>query len=50
VIMDAELSTKALGQLDDHHDSEVRVQYVGLTRTSDVLHICGDNPILQGAE
>ncbi len=50
VVLDAELSTRALDQIDEHHDSEVRVQYVGLTRTSGHLHICGDNPILQAAE
>ena len=46
VIMDLQLSTRALQNIYHNRDAELRVMYVGLTRAIDELHICGENPLL----
>jgi len=46
VVIDLELSGKALLGINLMPDSELRVLYVALTRTSNELHLCGSNPLL----
>lgn len=46
VIVDGECTTKVLADFPRNPDAERRVWYVALTRTSDHLHICGENPVI----
>ncbi len=46
VVMDLQLSTRALANLYLDRDAELRVMYVGLTRAAVNLHICGENPLI----
>lgn len=46
VILNLNLPTRALSALYQDRDAELRVLYVGLTRTSDKLILCGESPLL----
>jgi len=46
VVLDLQLPTRVLENLYRDRDAELRVMYVGLTRASETLCICGENPIL----
>lgn len=46
VILDLNLPMRTLASMYQDRDSELRVLYVGLTRTSDELILCGSNPLL----
>lgn len=46
VILDLSLSATVLEDLYRRPDPELRVLYVALTRTSDQLILCGENPLL----
>lgn len=46
VIMDLDMPTRVLAGIGKDRDAEVRVQYVGLTRTKNRLILCGNNPIV----
>lgn len=46
VIVDLSLSNRVLSNYYTDPDAEARVQYVALTRTSDTLMLCSENPLL----
>lgn len=46
VILDLNLPMRTLAAMYQDRDAELRVLYVGLTRTSDELLLCGSNPLL----
>lgn len=46
VILDLGLSGRSLAGLDLNRDAELRVLYVGLTRTSNLLTLVGESPLL----
>lgn len=46
VIMDLDMPTRVLAGVSKDRDAEVRVQYVGLTRTKSNLILCGNNPLI----
>jgi len=46
VLLDLQLTGKALAAMAMNADSELRVLYVGLTRTSNELILTGDSPLL----
>jgi len=46
VIMDLDMPSRVLQNLTIDSNAERRVQYVGLTRAAEHLHICGSNPII----
>jgi superfamily I DNA/RNA helicase len=46
VVLDLQLSTRVLENLYKDRDAELRVMYVGLTRASDNLCLCGENPVV----
>lgn len=46
VILDLNLPMRTLAAMYQDRDAELRVLYVGLTRTSDELILCGSNPLL----
>jgi DNA helicase-2/ATP-dependent DNA helicase PcrA len=46
VVVDLELTGKALRDIHAMPDAELRILYVALTRTSDELHLCGSNPFI----
>lgn len=46
VILDLDCPTRVLANIARDRDAEVRVQYVGLTRSKSQLIICGTNPIV----
>lgn len=46
VILDLNLPLRTLAAMYQDRDAELRVLYVGLTRTSDELLLCGSNPLL----
>lgn len=46
VIMDLDMPTRVEANLSVDRDAEIRVQYVGLTRTKNRLILCGSNPLV----
>lgn len=46
VIVDLQMPTRALAALTHNRDAEIRVWYVALTRTSNELMLCGNNPLI----
>ena len=46
VLIDLTMPSRVLVSMYNDRDAELRVWYVALTRTSDELIICGENPIL----
>lgn len=46
VLVDLQLSNRAMLDLYRNRDAELRVMYVALTRTSDKLLLCNGNPLL----
>lgn len=47
VILDLDLPTRVQVAMDRYMDSEVRVQYVGITRARKRLIMCGDNEVVR---
>lgn len=47
VIVDLDLPTRVQVAMDHYLDSEVRVQYVGVTRARKRLILCGDNEVVR---
>jgi len=46
VILDLTLPSRTLVSMYNDRDAELRVLYVALTRSSDELILCGENPLL----
>lgn len=46
VIVDLDCPARVLSNIDYDRDAEVRVQYVGITRSKNKLILCGGNPII----